>query len=229
MSLRRALILDCETTGLVPPTDRAIEVAVILYDLQLATPLASYSSLIRSPDNAAESINQIPVAVLTAAPEAADVWRRIGVYLEHADVVLAHRADFDRSFTPEPYASLRTWCCTKFHVSWPHGKLGDHLVQLALAHGLGVVHAHRAMSDCDTIARILTRVAETTPLVPLLVHAMRPRSKVVALTTYDERELTKSAGFAWNPKSKVWWGELAADQLAALPFATRAMQPEEDA
>ena len=51
MSLpRRALLLDTETTGLDPSKDVIIEVACILYDLAIGSPIASFSALARSDD-----------------------------------------------------------------------------------------------------------------------------------------------------------------------------------
>lgn len=52
----KALILDTETTGLLPPpegNDRAIEVGCILYDLVRGASVVSFASLLRAKDNPA--------------------------------------------------------------------------------------------------------------------------------------------------------------------------------
>lgn len=222
MSPTYALIIDTETTGLDPTVHRCIEVACCLFDLRLGIPLASYASLIRSESNEAEPINRIPVAALVDAQHAEIVWRSVGAMFAEADVIVAHRAEFDRGFVAEHLRTMRPWVCSKFHLELPLGKSGDHLTHLALAHGLGVMSAHRAMADVDTLARILSRVHEMGhPLPALIERAMRPRVKVIALTSYDEREMTKAAGFAWEPTSKTWWKEMVAEDVAALPFRTR--------
>ncbi len=235
MSIRRALILDAETTGLRPPpdgTDACIEVGVIEYDLLHAAPIASFASLIRCDHNEAYSTNRIALGMLGKAPPAEDVWNVVGHFVERADVILAHRAEFDRGFVHAAIRAAKPWICTKFHVEWPEGKGGDHLVHIALAHGVGVVSAHRAMTDCDTLARLMTRVDEmlrsdgdTEPLVRLLTHAMRPRRNVQALVSYDDHEQAKVAGFAWEPATKRWLAELHEDRIATLPFTTKDVTP----
>lgn len=223
--MRHALILDTETTGLDPALDRCIEVACILFDLEHAIPIASYASLIRAESNAAESVNRIPAGTLPSAPEPAQVWRAVSYFAARADVILAHRAEFDRGFVPTEVRELKPWVCTKFHVEWPHGKPGDHLVHLALAHGLGVLNAHRAMTDCDTIARLLTRVREMGhSLRTILERASRPRVKLAALVSYDDREKAKAAGFSWDGAAKRWWREMPVEDVASLPFQTTAIQ-----
>lgn len=227
----KALILDTETTGLTPPPsgkDRCIEVGCILYDLVLAAPLASFSSLIRSDANAAEAINRIPVAALREAPLGegpTGVWDRVLGLAERAEVILAHRAEFDRGFVPLNATAGLPWVCTKFHVEWPGGgAAGEHLVHLALAQGVGVVAAHRALTDCDLIARTLSRVHERgVDLVRLIQRAMRPRKKVAAIVSYEEREKAKAAGFAWDPAAKLWHREVPVEDIAALPFQTRPL------
>jgi DNA polymerase III subunit epsilon len=221
--MRIAALLDTETTGLDPLVHRCIEVAVTLYDLELALPIASYANLIGSASNEAESINRIPLAALLQATAAEGVWDDVRHMVARADVILAHRAEFDRGFVPKDIATSRPWACTKFHVDWPLGKPGDHLVHLALAHGVGVLHAHRAATDVDTLARLLTRVAEMGfALPPMIEKALRPRVKVVAQVSYDDREMAKAAGFAWDGQARIWWKDMVAEDVAALPFPTRA-------
>jgi DNA polymerase-3 subunit epsilon len=223
--LRRALILDCETQGLDPAQHRCIEVACILFDLELALPIEAFSTLIQADSNAAEAINCIPVRALVDASPPERAWAILRRFIERADVVLAHRAEFDRGFVPPELAKLRPWACTKFHVQWPRGQGGEHLVHLALAHGVGVVHSHRAMTDVDILSRLLTRVHEMGHTLPeLLTHAMRPRVRVQALVSYDDREKAKGAGFQWEGATKMWTREVPVDEVSGLGFETRVLR-----
>lgn len=216
--MKYALILDTETTGLDPALHKCIEVAVILYDLVHASPVASYGSLLHSDSNEAEAINRIPVGVLRNARDPDSVWNMIRSLATYADVIIAHRAEFDEGFCPK---FDKPWVCSKTAIEWPMAKTGEHLVHLALAHGIGVVSAHRAMTDVDIIARLLTRVAETGHSLPdMIKRAMRPRVKVAAIVSYDDRELAKSAGFQWDPQAKKWWKTMFAEDVAKLGFKT---------
>ena len=231
MSYRYACLLDTETTGLSAEAgDVAIEVAVQLYDLHYASPVASFASLIRHDSNGALAINGITLGMLASAPAAETVWGQVAKYIGGADVVIAQRAEFDRAFCPPDVAALKPWCCSKNWCQWPCGKLGDGLVSLALAHGVGVVSAHRAMTDVDTLSRLMTRVhamlsgdATPTPLVDIIDHAMRPRAKVAAIVSYEDREIAKTHGFTWEPAAKRWSREIPVDEIAALPFQTRPL------
>jgi DNA polymerase-3 subunit epsilon len=224
----RICILDCETTGLDPEQGAVcIEVAAMAYDTKYG-PVESFASLIRHDSNAAEHINRIPVGALVEAPEAARIWERVQEIWETCEAFVAHRAEFDRKFvTPgmktissHPGIDSAVWICTKVDVDWPGGHRGDHLVHLALAYGLGVASAHRAMTDVDHIARIFTRVAETNDLEALLRRAMRPKKRFVALVSYDMRQLAKDAGFFWDDKNREWYREMPPEDAAALSFRT---------
>jgi len=170
---RRALLLDTETTGTDPQKDRIIEIAVCLYDLALGSPIAVFSALARSETNAAEHVNGISVALLSQAFEQERVWVGVCDLMAHADVILAHKASFDKSFVEadagfqemwksEPKAL--PWICTHSHITWPGveagAKTSNNLTSLALSYGVGVLSAHRALIDVDTLARVLTRLKE---------------------------------------------------------------------
>ena len=214
-------ILDTETTG-VAETDVAIEVAVIVYSVEHAAPVRAFSSLMRAASNPAERVNRIPSALLADAPEAGTVWAGVSRMVAKCDAVLAHNADFDKRFVP-PDIAAKPWICTMNDLAWPMSDKPTSLAAVALAHGLGIASAHRAMTDCDTIARLLTRVAETQPLAPFLARGLRPKSRYQALVSFDTNQLAKDAGFRWNqPEAPGMWTRTMADEdAAALPFQVR--------
>lgn len=220
--IRRIAILDTETTGLDPTKDRCIEIAVMLYDVQHAAPIASFASLIQSGDgNAAEAINGIKPAMVAEAQPAETVWRAVKWLIAPATLIVAHKAEFDRDFVPD---FGKPWVCSKVDIKWPNKMRGEHLVQLALGLGLGVASAHRASADVDTLARIFTRCAEILDktgmhdLEGMLRHACRPKVKFIAEVSYDDRELAKQHGFSWNKDAKQWYRFMPPDDIGELPF-----------
>ena len=219
--MKIAAIFDSETSGIEPKDHVCLEVAVQLFNLELGVPLSSFSSLIKSDRNEAESINRIPVAALTDATEYSSVWKTIAHFFNKADVIIAHRASFDHSFTPPDVAALKPWVCSKFHIQWALGKNGDGLVHLALAHGVGVVSAHRAMTDVDILSRLFTRVHEMGHNLPdMIKKAMRPRVRLQGLQKFEDNDKAKAAGFSWDGNTKRWIGEMFVDDVAALTFRT---------
>ena len=222
--MKYILLIDTETTGLNPATSRCIEVACMLYDIEHACPVSSYASLIRAESNDAEPINKIKPAVLVDAPDYFRVWRDVAAFAERAECLVAHRAEFDKQFVSLNFSEDRQkpWVCTKSDILWPDGRRGDDLLHLALGLGLGVASAHRAMADVDTMARILTRVAEMGhPLEPMFLRALRPKARFVALLPYERRQKAKDAGFLWDADKREWYRHMPLEDVAALPFRTR--------
>lgn len=216
-------VLDTETTGLDPSKDRCIEVAVMLYDIKHAQPVVSFASLIKGEsDNAAFPINGIPSVMLPEAREADRVWSAVRWIIDPAEVIVAHNSAFDRQFVPD---LGKPFVCSEEDITWPNsqkGGRGGSLANLALSLGLGVASAHRAATDVDTLSRIFTRLAEKgSDLETMLRHAMRPKAMFHAMTSYDEREMTKQAGFRWEPSTKTWWRRMFIEDAKELPFKVR--------
>ena len=227
--LRRVLILDTETTGLDPKHDIIVEIAVTLYDLKLATPIASFAALARGDSNAAEHINGIPVASLAEAFEQERLWVAVCDLMTSADCILAHNSSFDRSFVEasegfknfyRENAFRPPWVCTLNHVTWPGKRTRNDLTSLALSLGVPVIAAHRAATDVSILERILTRVAEMgVDLQELIGDAMVPRQKVCALVSFEQKDKAKAAGFNWEPSTKRWIKEARVGE--AFDFKTR--------
>lgn len=217
---RTVLLLDTETTG-VESDAVAIEVAVALYSVPHAAVVRSFSSLIRADANPAEKVNGIPVSLLAEALPPERVWPSVAAFAERSEAIVAHNADFDRRFVPASLAS-RPWICSMDDIAWPRGQAGMSLIGLALAHGLGVSHAHRAAVDVDMLGRLLSRVAEMGhDLGAMLVRGLRPKATFQALVLYERNHEAKAAGFRWDGDAKRWWRSMAIEDAATLPFKVR--------
>jgi DNA polymerase III epsilon subunit-like protein len=230
MTISTLLLLDTETTSLDPTTGQAIEVAVTLYDVASACPLESYASLIRADRNEAEHVNGIPVAALAKARPADFVWAYVDAVAVLADAVVAHQASFDRAFVPAHVASAIPWICSKDDLLWPRAlREGDSLVNLVLAHGLGIGHAHRAAADTDMLARLFTRTRELgTDLQTLLARGLRPKALfAIADRSFnaERNALAKELRFRWEADKKMWTKVMAKEDAAKLPFDVVEVAP----
>jgi len=212
-------ILDTETTGIDHATDTAIEVGLVTMSLEPLAITACYSSLIRCDRNPAESVNRIPADLLAIAPSANEVWDEVLRRTADCNVILAHNAEFDRGFCPEPLRAKR-WICTMDDLAWPRGAGSKSLVALALAHGVGVSTAHRALTDCLLIAHTLERLPElgVVDVKAFLRRGLRPKAKFRALVSYETNSLAKAAGFRWEPNARMWTRTMAVEDVAGLPF-----------
>jgi DNA polymerase-3 subunit epsilon len=226
--MRNVLILDTETTGLDPGKDHVLEVGAVLYSVKFGTVLSAFSSLLPGESNAAEAINRIPTAALKDAESFSNPWWVVREMALYGDAIVAHRAEFDRSFVPENLRTIRPWICSKYDIQWPkQTRPGSSLVPLALEHDLGVAYAHRALADCDLIARLFTRSRELgADLNAMLTRAMRPKAEFVALVSYDDRQLVKDAGFQWNGDTRLWTRRMFIEDASTLPFKVRPLNNE---
>ena len=224
-SLNSVLFLDCETGGLDPTKDRLIELGLVSWSIEHACVVKAWSALVQGPSNEAESANHIPPKALALGlplPTVLDYARKVAA---GADVIVAHNASFDRSFLPE---LSRPWVCSMEDLKWTDDPKGfASLVSLALNFGLGVSHAHRALTDCITLARLFERLVERgVDIRAFLAHGLRPKAVFRSLAPFEDKDKVKSFGFHWAPlpgeppdsKPTTWWKRMAVEDAGALPF-----------
>jgi DNA polymerase III subunit epsilon len=217
MSSELIALVDTETTGVDPKKDAVIEVSWALIQVSTAKVLEIHSRCFPVLDNPAEAINGIPLELLEASGPDRDP-----VVLDpRVTTIVAHNADFDRGwniFHPLnlPWLDTRDW-------RWPRASADSKLVEIALAHGVGVTSAHRAYTDVLTMAALLERVHEVVPLSDQLEYARRPRQLFEAIVSFDEKDKAKGAGFRWEPDRKRWVRRMLPEDVARLGFKTRAV------
>jgi len=217
------LILDTETTGLAPEADQVVEVGAILFSVPQRAVLAQLSFLLPVEHNAAEALNGIS----PAATQALQPWQQSLLLLQQlassAQLAVAHNAAFDRQwFGHGALPDLQLpWLCTMEDIHWPAERLlrpRPSVRDLALAYGVPVWAAHRALTDCIYLAQVFERCSD---LEQLIAEGREPRHWYRAQVSYDERHLARDAGFRWNdPVHGAWSRRLSERQLEALqlPF-----------
>lgn len=227
---RQLLILDTETTGLSPAEGQCIEVGAVLFDVASRSVLMQVSFLLPCAANPAQHVNGIPAAVSRLSQP----WRSglacFEAMVAGADAVLAHNAGFDRQWfgTGELPALEKPWICSMEDIRWPAERqlrATPSVRDLALAYGVPVWEAHRALTDCIYLVQVFQRCHD---LEALLQAALEPRRLVRARLSYDQRQLAKDAGFRWNePVPRAWSRRLSEREIAALPFPVDAVEADE--
>ena len=223
--MKHVLIVDTETTGL-SPADGAVcvEVGAILFNVEHRAVVNQLSFVLPCLFNEAEHINHIPPAITTLGCGGAIAL--LEEMLAASDAVIAHNAEFDRQWFG--IGSLPPvevpWVCTMSDVSWPKElrlKSRTGLAALALAHGVPVWAAHRALTDCVYLAQVFERCDD---LAGLLEDALKPKFTYQAMVGFDDRQLAKDAGFSWNTGNrKCWTKKMSESELAGLPFAVQRL------
>lgn len=232
--IEEVLIIDTETTDLDPSKGRLIEIGAILYSVKHQITVQQASTLIPAASNPAEKFNRIPLAPLLEM--STEVSRRGIASIEdmarNAELVVAHNADFDRQWFEDSVKREVTlpklvdscgkplhWVCTCYDFEWPkQTRPGQSLVDLALAHGIGVYNNHRALTDCQLIASLFDVMED---LQGMFDKALRPKARYIAKVSYEEKELAKQAGFKWVKTSKTWERYMAVEDTQNLPFSVR--------
>jgi DNA polymerase-3 subunit epsilon len=217
----RILILDTETTGLSPEQGVCIEVGAVLFDVGSRAVLQQLSFLLPCQANPAEAINGIPAAVTRLPQPTEAALALFAALVAAADAVVAHHAAFDRQWFGHGALPALTipWICSMEDIRWPAElqlRANPSLRDLALAHGVPVWAAHRALTDCDYLVHVFQRCAQ---LEALLVAAQEPRELYRARLSYSERHLAREAGFRWNePVAGAWSRRLSKREAEALSF-----------
>lgn len=215
-------LVDVETNGLYAATSHVLEIGVVLWSVTHGVVIAAWSDLVQHDSNDAESTNRIPVPALADGTPFDVALARLRHFVGRADIIVAHNAEFDESFLP---GLDRQWLCSEYDFAWPCAPAGQSLINLALAHGVAVTHAHRALTDVLLLSRLFERVREMGHDIPAMIaHASRPKAKFQAMVSYADKDLAKERGFRWDPSARRWTRRMAIEDAEKLPFSTKIIE-----
>lgn len=160
-------VVDTETTGLDPQTDRLIEIAAIR--VRAGKEVARFETLVkpgRKLSKAIVDLTGITDGELTNAPEPQDALRQFMDFLKD-DIIVAHNANFDVNFLYDSMQrcgmkplennfvdTMRLAKCIRPNLS------NYKLATLAKAYRIAQPKAHRALADCETTMAVLQKLDE---------------------------------------------------------------------
>ncbi len=214
----KILIIDTETTGLNYKKDSIIEVAAILVDLSDKRIESQCSSLIYAVTNPeSEKITGISQSLLdTVKLSHYNPFEMISTMIKQSECIVAHNADFDRSFLQFAYGRYFTdtdWICSYKDIHYDLKTENKKLATIAEAYQISSDGAHRALADVTMVANIFFKISDIEDQIKsTLIKKKLPLHKIIANTSYDERELVKTAGFRWDPAEKIWWKNVHANK-----------------
>jgi len=215
----RVLLLDTETTGLQASRDRVIELALLAFDLDLAS---------GEPVGALQVYDGLEDPGVPLSPEVQqltgisdDMLRgqrldetRIAELLAGAQLVIAHNAGFDRPFVEArlPAFADIDWACSFADIDWK--RQGRESAKLsALAAQVGWFYdAHRAEMDCHALLAVLRPPlpqGERNGLMQLVQAARQPSFRLQATgAPFEAKDALKARNYRWDGTARVWSTQL---------------------
>jgi DNA polymerase-3 subunit epsilon len=238
-------IVDVETTGTNPDTDRIIELGICLFeygrnDGQVYRVLGSWDWL-EDPGT------PIPPEIihLTGITDELVTGRKIddnavNDLLDHVVLVIAHHAAFDRPFLEKrlPIFASKHWACSRFDVDWKAAGIRSSALEF-VSYSLGFFHdRHRAANDCRATLHMLAQ-----PLPGTKQLAFQALVKTARLPTWrlwargapiETKDLLKARGYKWSAgeleRPKCWYRDVSdADKAAeVLWLRTNVIGPNDE-
>jgi DNA polymerase-3 subunit epsilon len=162
----------------------------------------------------------------------------VEIFIEPADLIIAHNARFDRPFCERLSRSFqaKAWACSHSEIAWSGfgfegSKLGYLLTQCGWFH-----QGHRAVEDCQALLEVLATPLPSEaglPLGHLLASARKARRRVWAESSpFDMKDQLRKRGYRWNDgtdgRPKSWWVEVDEDAvMEELAFLRREVYRRE--
>jgi DNA polymerase-3 subunit epsilon len=217
-TVRRAAIVDTETTGTDASVDKVIELAVVVFEYCHAT--GAVGGVLGSYDGLEDPGAPIPPSstAIHGITDAMVAGRRIddqavAQLLEGVGLVIAHNAGFDRKFL-EPrlpvFASL-PWACSWAEVPWSDAGIeSSKLEYLAYRYGF-FYDGHRAEIDCLALLEVLRLPfgeSGATALKQLLDSARAPSFRLWANNSpFESKDVLRKRGYWWDAPKRCWYGD----------------------
>lgn len=226
---RTGVILDTETTGLDPASDRITELAMLRFKYEDDGTILCLDGLFHEFNDP-----QMPIpADVTALTGITDAMvsgacitqADIDAFVADVGLVIAHNAAFDRQMIEGNFPACRlgslNWACSHNEIDWKaRGKKGGSLEVLAIAEGI-TFGSHRADADVIATAFVLNGTSDGhgAPFAEMLENARKATLHIVAANSpFDSKDELKARGYKWCPAedtvcghSKVWHREIIAD------------------
>jgi DNA polymerase-3 subunit epsilon len=218
--VQRVLVLDTETTGLSHQTDKIIELAMLLVQVDVASGLPFGTvECFEGFEDPGMPIPDVARQVTGISDDMVKGHRlddpQVEAMVARADLVVAHNAGFDRPFVEARFPGFadKAWACSFADIDWKAAGAGSSkLSALAQDHGW-FYDAHRAQVDCHALLQVLSRPvgqASTTGLGQLIAAASRPSFKLRATgSPFESKDQLKGRGYRWDGEAKVWFCTLS--------------------
>ena len=229
-TVRRAAIVDTETTGTDSTADKVIELALVVFEYCHAT--GTVGRVLETYDALEDPGMPIPPSS-TAIHGITDAMvvdqriddARVSQLLESVGIVIAHNAGFDRKFLEPrlPVFATLPWGCSWQEVPWSDAGIASSKLEY-LAYRCGFFYdGHRAEVDCRALLEVLAQpLGETagTALKSLLDSARAPSYRLWANNSpFETKDVLRQRGYWWDAGRRCWSVEVRSQEAVQEELA----------
>jgi DNA polymerase-3 subunit epsilon len=212
------VILDVETTGLDPATDKIIEIGLLEFAVEGEDEpcvTRSYGALNDPGIPLSEEVTRITGIKQAHVTGQRIDWNIVRDFLCRASIVIAHNAEFDKAFvlgSKELEGLKLHWGCSMRHVDWRKHRFNSlSLNYLAADHGFVNPFAHRALFDCATTFRLVKPY-----LNELIIRSYEREYVLKAVNSpFESKDVLRARGYRWDPEERVWGRVVTESELKA--------------
>jgi DNA polymerase III subunit epsilon len=229
-----AAIVDVETTGTNPESDKIIELGICLFEYgrhngKIYKVLGSWEwfedpgfSIPPEITNLTGITDEMVAGHSIDDPTVNDLLGRVVL-------VIAHNAAFDRRFLERrlPAFAIKHWGCSRGDIDWKAEGIRSAALEF-VAYSLGFFHdGHRAASDSLATLHMLAQPLPGTgrlALQALLEKARTPTWRLWARdSAIETKDLLKNGGYTWSPgefgRPRCWYRDVSdADKTAEVTW-----------
>jgi len=216
---------DCETTGLDPQSDRIVEVALVRF--RDGEPVESFSTYVnpeRDIPPEVSAVHGITSRDIQDAPCWPEVSSHVASFVGPRELVVAHHADFDRSFLR--CLDSRAWACSE--------RFARHLWHDAPSYKNQVLRYYLGLTPNDTREQNLAHRALDDARITGLLFARGLRECAVKGLPSDGRSIVRFVDspvpvkvFRYGRKHRgAWIDEIPLDYLLWVLLDSRKSEGE---
>ena len=220
--LKKAVVVDTETTGVNPEVDAIIELGMVFFE---------YNPLTGQIFNVIESFDELEYPGFSIPPSSTEVHgitddmvagkriddTKVINLLKDVSLVIAHNSKFDRVFLEKrlPIFETLPWGCTFAQVDWAvEGISSAKLDYIAYQYGF-FFDAHRAEVDCFALVEILQKqLPKSGELVlQMILKNLHQKSYTICAlgSPFETKDTLKAKGYRWNAEKRCWHTTLSGD------------------
>ena len=232
-------LIDFETTGLNPETDKIIETAIIQFEFSKDGRIFKVNNAYTGLEDPKTPLSPkiIKLTGLTdrkLSGESFDT-QLINKIIDPIDIIISHNASFDRKFAEKRFPAFekKSWGCSASQVNWENeGIASSKLEYLAYQFGFFYDGGHRAEIDAYATLHILSKTLPSSGdsvLGVLLQNATQESYRVWAVgSDYGKKDTLKSRGYKFFWEKKIWYIEIDKENLESeLEYLKREIYKRE--